>query len=146
MRAMRVVLAAGLMIASQLASACDFVPLRIAANVGKIGDVTVNLGEPDDSRHPTAWQGSLTISTDSAPACTVSDEVSIAITPVMFAEGILYVPTYSGSSNVVHAVDVKTCKVIWRSDDFIGKTRFEKGRLIMGASQLRVDRHCRPTP
>ncbi|CAJ3719392.1 Uncharacterised protein [Burkholderia pseudomallei] len=146
MRAMLAVLAAGLVIASQLASACDFVPLRIAVNVGKIGDVIVNLGEPDDSRHPTAWQGPLTISTGSAPACTVSDEVSIIGRPVVFAEDVLYVPTYSGSSSMVYAVDVKTCRVIWRSDDFPEKMRFENGRLIMGTSQLRVDRRCRPVP
>ncbi|WP_148037703.1 hypothetical protein [Burkholderia pseudomallei] len=143
---MLAVLAAGLVIASQLASACDFVPLRIAVNVGKIGDVIVNLGEPDDSRHPTAWQGPLTISTGSAPACTVSDEVSIIGRPVVFAEDVLYVPTYSGSSSMVYAVDVKTCRVIWRSNDFPEKMRFENGRLIMGTSQLRVDRRCRPVP
>lgn len=142
MRAMRAVLAAGLLVASQLASACDFEPLRIAVNVGKVGGVTVNLGESDNSQHPTAWQGPLTLSTGSAPACTVSDEVSIIVRPVVFADGILYVPTYSGSSSIVYAVDVKSCKVIWRSDDFPEKTRFEKGRLIMGTSQLRVDRRC----
>lgn len=146
MRALRAVLAAGLMVASQWALACDFAPLRIVTNMGKIGDVTVNLGEPDDSQHPTAWQGPLTLSTGSAPACTVSDEVSIIGRPVVFADGVLYVPTYSGSSSIVYAVDVKTCKVIWRSDDFPEKTRFEKGRLIMGTSQLRVDRRCRPVP
>ncbi|CAJ2746243.1 Uncharacterised protein [Burkholderia pseudomallei] len=39
-----------------------------------------------------------------------------------------------------------TCKVIWRSDDFAEKTRFEKGTLIMGTNQVRVDRRCRPAP
>jgi len=76
-RAIDAVLVATLLIASGLASACDFEPLRIVTNRGKIGDVTVSFGEPDDSRHPTARQGPLTISTDSAPACTVRDEVSI---------------------------------------------------------------------
>lgn len=146
MRAIRTMLAAGLVVASQLASACDLVPLRILANMGKIGEVTVGFGEPDDSRHPTAWQGPLTISTGFAPACTVSDEVSIIVRPLVFAAGVLYVPTYSGSSSIVYAVDVKTCKVIWRSDDFPEKTRFEKRRLIMGTTQLRVDRRCRPVP
>ncbi|MBF3411146.1 hypothetical protein ACGY7B_26265 [Burkholderia pseudomallei] len=146
MRALRAVLAAGLVVASQVASACDFVPLRIPVNVGKIGGVTVSFGEPDDSHHSAAWQGPLTLSTGSAPACTVSDEVLIIVRPVVFADGVLYVPTYSGSSSILYAVDVKTCKVIWRSDGFPEKTRFDKRRLIMGTSQLRVDRHCRPVP
>ena len=146
MRAIRAVLAAGLVVTLRVASACDFVPLRIPVNVGTIEGVTVDFGEPDDTRYPTAWQGPLTISTGSVSACTVSNEVSIIVRPVVFADGVLYVPTYSGSSSIVYAVDVKTCKVIWRSEDFPGKMRFDKGSLIIGTSQLRVDRRCRPVP
>jgi hypothetical protein len=134
----------GLVLAPVLVSACELTPVPIAGEVARIGDIRLDFGEPDDARHPSAWQGPLRISTGAAPACTASDEVSIIVNPVVFAQGVLYVPTYSGSSDMVYAVDVKTCKVIWRSDDFAGKTRFEKGRLIMGTRPLRVDGHCRP--
>ncbi|GGA38497.1 hypothetical protein [Dyella nitratireducens] len=127
------------------AQACDFTPVRIVQSVGKVGDITVNFGEADDAQHPTAWQGPLQISVGGAPACPVSDEVSIIEDPVILAGDVLYVPTYSGSNNYLYAVDVKTCKVIWHSSHFAGKTVLKKGRLFAGKDEVVVDRQCRPS-
>ena len=133
-----------LTLAPAVSQACDLAPVQIVHSEGKVGDVTMNFGEADDAQHPTAWQGPLQISVGSAPACTVSDDVSIIEEPVMFGEGILYVPTYSGSNNRLYAVDAKTCKVLWRSSDFSGKASFKKGKLVMGAKEVAVGKRCRP--
>ena len=124
--------------------ACDMVPMRITGSIGQIRGVTVAFGMADDTRQPTAWQGPLRITTGAAPACEVSDEVAIAEAPVMLGDGILYVPTYSGSSNRLYAVDVKTCRVLWRSRDFDGPIRFRGDHFTLGRRRLPFDRKCRP--
>ncbi|RUL77711.1 hypothetical protein [Dyella choica] len=127
-----------------LVQACDFTPVPIVGSVGKVGQVSVSFGEADDVKHPAAWQGPLQISVDGAPQCSVSEDVSIVEEPVMLAGDVLYVPTYSGSNNRLYAVDVKTCKVIWRSVNFSGKTVLKQGRLVAGKSGIAVDKRCRP--
>jgi hypothetical protein len=144
MRQVLVFSAALLMLITLFAQACDFTPVRIEQSTGKAGDVTVDLGEADDAQHPTAWQGPLRISMGGAPACTVSDDVSIVEEPVLLGGDILYVPTYSGSNNSLYAVNVNTCAVIWHSSHFGGKTVFRKGRLFAGKSEISTDKRCRP--
>lgn len=63
----------------------------------------------------------------------------------MLGDGILYVPTYSGSDNRLYAVDVKSCRVLWRSHDFSGPTRFKDGYFVVGSERVSLDRNCRPT-
>ncbi|HUB89587.1 MAG TPA: hypothetical protein VMA74_07635, partial [Dyella sp.] len=132
MRLTHAVSAAALMLLPLLVQACDFIPVQIVQSLGSVGNISVNVGDAYDARHPTAWQGPLHISIDGAPACSVSDDVSIVEAPVMLAGDVLYVPTYSGSNNYLYALDVKTCKVIWRSGHFTGKTVLKKGRLLAG--------------
>lgn len=126
-----------------LAQACDLTTIQIVRGVGEVGNISVNFGEADDAQHPTAWQGPLQISVAGAPACSVSDDASIVEGPVLFGDDVLFVPTYSGSNNRVYAVDVKTCKVIWRSGHFAGKVVWRKGQLFAGKSKVAIDQHCR---
>lgn len=146
MHAGHVGLVIALALAPSLAGACDLTPVRIVNGVAAVGDVRMTFEEGIPARNPDAWQGPLGISVGAGPACSASDRVSIIEQPVMLAGDILYVPTYSGSSNIVYALDVKTCGVIWRSRDFVGKTVFRKGALIMGGTRVRLDRDCRVVP
>ena len=144
MRLTQMAVATGLMFVVLVAQACDLKPVPIVQSIGKAGDVTVNFGEADDVQHPSACEGPLQISVGDAPVCSVSEDVSIVEQPVMYGSGVLYVPTYSGSNNRLYAVDVKTCKVIWRSDNFDAKPVFKKGKVVMGVKEVSIDKRCRP--
>jgi hypothetical protein len=144
MRAILAVLVATLTVTPGIASPCDFSPVQIEGGIAKVGNVTIGLGESIGGPQPTAWQGPMTISVGAAPACTVSEDVSIIEGPIALAGGLLYVPTYSGSSSIVYAVEATTCAVVWRSEEYEGKAAFKPGRLITGARAIRVDRRCRP--
>lgn len=144
MRASRCLLAVVLAWFPVVVWACDLAPLSIAGSIGKLHGVSVSFGEADDALHPTAWQGPLRIAQGSAPACVVSDEVAIVEQPVMLGNGVLYVPTYSGSNNRLYAVDTGNCRVLWHSGDFNGPTRFVHGRFVIGRKQVQLDRKCRP--
>ena len=110
----------------------------------KLGGVSVAFGAADDASHPTAWQGPLRIATGGAPACTVGDEVAIVEAPVMLGNGILYVPTYSGSNSRLYAVDTGTCRVLWRSGRFSGPASYRDGRFVIGGRPVPLDSKCRP--
>jgi outer membrane protein assembly factor BamB len=127
-----------------LAGACDMVALPVVHGRASARGVTVTFGAADDAAHPTAWQGRVTISTGSVPACVAGGEVSIVEAPILLGHGILYVPTYSGSNNRVYAVDTQSCRVLWRSAYFNGTTSFRGDRLKMGGKSVRLDDDCRP--
>jgi len=92
---------------------CRLTPMSIHGSTAKAEGVTVTFGEPDDTRHPAAWQGPLQISSAGTPqVCTVSDEVSIVENPVLIGQRVLYVSTYSGSTDRVYAVDVASCRIL----------------------------------
>ena len=126
------------------AQACNFMPVPIVQSAAKVQQLSLEFGEADDNQHPTAWQGPLRISVAGAPACSVSEDVSIIEEPVTLAGNVLYVPTYSGSNNRLFAVDVRTCKVIWQSRPFDGKTVLRQGKLVAGNKDVAVDKQCRP--
>lgn len=130
--------------ATAVAGACHLAPVNIVGGVGRLGGVSVAFGAADDAQHPAAWQGPLRITTGTARACTVSDEVAIVENPVMIGGGVLYVPTYSGSNNRLYAVDTASCRVLWRSPAFNGPTRFMDGHLTIGRHRVPLDRRCRP--
>lgn len=144
MRTARCPLLIALALMPALAAACDLRPLAIVDSVGKQGALSVSFGVADDAAHPTAWQGPLRIANGGAPACVVGDEVAIVERPVMLGNGILYVPTYSGSNNRLYAVDTGNCRVLWRSRDFHGSVRFAHGRFVIGREPVPLDRKCRP--
>ena len=127
-----------------MADACALVDVPVARSTARVGDVTLAFGQPDDARHPKAWLGPLKISVGSAPACTVSDDVSIIEMPVMLGGNTVYVSSYSGSTNRLYAVNVKSCRVIWRSRDFRGTTRFQDAMLTFGGQHLRLNQDCHP--
>ncbi|TAL68696.1 MAG: hypothetical protein EPN79_07105 [Burkholderiaceae bacterium] len=120
------------------------VALQVVHSRATARGVTVALGAADDTAHPAAWQGPVTISAGAAPACVVGDEVAIVEAPVLLGRGILYLPTYSGSNNRVYAVDSRSCRVLWRSGYFNGATSFSGGRLSMGEKSARLDDNCHP--
>ncbi|MEW9570876.1 hypothetical protein ABQJ54_03875 [Rhodanobacter sp. Si-c] len=144
MRMVRALLCLALVPVPAVAGTCRLAPVNIVGSVGRLGDVSVAFGAADDAQHPSAWQGPLQITTGTAPACTVSDEVAIVENPVVMGDGVLYVPTYSGSNNRLYAVDTTSCRVLWRSRAFDGPTRFRDGRLIIGGRRVPLDRQCHP--
>lgn len=123
---------------------CDLVDMPIAGNTGRIGDVTVAFGDADNPRSPTAWQGPLRISMGSGPACTASDAVSIVEKPVLLGQDVLYVSTYSGSTNRVYAIDVKTCRTLWQGPAFTGSVDHRGALLTTGSHHIRLTVECRP--
>lgn len=144
MRVPRRLLVCALALVPAAAAACHLLPMRIAGSAGRLGGVSVAFGAADDASHPTAWQGPLRIATGGAPACTVGDEVAIVEAPVMLGNGILYVPTYSGSNSRLYAVDTGTCRVLWRSGRFSGPASYRDGRFVIGGRPVPLDSKCRP--
>lgn len=130
--------------APAFAHCCDLSPLTIAGSTAKSGDLAVGFGEPDNAQHPTAWQGPLTITVGTMPACTVSEDVAIVEQPVLLGRGALFVPTYSGSNNKLYILDVQTCKVLWQSPAYTGATTYTHGVLKMGAHSVQLNDECRP--
>lgn len=123
---------------------CNLIEMPITGNMGRIGNVTVAFGDVDDPLSPAAWQGPLKIAMDSGPACTASNEVSIVEKPVMLGHDVLYVSTYSGSTNRVYAIDVKTCRTLWESPAFTGSVDHHGAMLITGSHHIRLTVECRP--
>lgn len=145
MRAARRLLVVVLAWVPVVAGACNLAPLPIIGDgIGRLGDVSVSLGAADDPLCPAAWQGPLRIAIGRVPACVVGDEVTIVEPPLMLGNGILYVPTYSGSNNRLYAVDAGNCRVLWRSRGFNGPPRFGRGHIAIGHGQVRLDQKCRP--
>lgn len=145
MMARQRMLALGLAWLPTVAPACQLKPMTIDAGVARAGRVMVSLGEADDAAHPSAWQGPLRITVGAAPACTASDAVAIIEAPLWLGDGVIYVPTYSGSNNRLYAVDVRSCRVLWRSWPYSGPTRYTHGQLRIGARTVPPDHRCRPT-
>lgn len=112
----------------------DLTPMNIQGSFAKASGVTVDLGEADDPKHPTAWQGPLKIMSAKSRTCTTAD-ISIITPPLWLGHSALYVSTYSGSQNQIIRVDVKSCQVIWKSQPFSGSVHY------LGGRQWRVGSH-----
>lgn len=123
---------------------CRLAEVAVDGQAAKVGQRVLDLGEADDPQHPTAWQGPLRITSAQGPGCEVDAAVSIIEKPLLAGDALLYVPTYSGSENHVYAVDLRTCRVVWKSPAFTGATRAEPGALILGSRRLPLDAACRP--
>jgi len=80
----------------------DFRRLEFRDNRASMEGLTVELAEPDDPDHPSAWQGPLQI----AGRCTAN--ISL-ITAVYVSHGARYLIaiSYSGSLNYAHYIDVQ---------------------------------------
>jgi hypothetical protein len=124
-------------------SACDLVSLPVSGNQVQAGKTRVTLGEADDSQHPAAWQGPLQVQAADGRTCTVSEDVAIIEKPLLLGNGhILFVPTYSGSTNRVYAVDLQDCRVRWKSLEFSGATSQANNVLIMGRTKTKLPKSC----
>jgi outer membrane protein assembly factor BamB len=125
-------------------AACPLSSAAVSGNTATVGRIVLDLGEADDSRHPTAWQGPLKIAAAGGPPCTVSEEVAIIEKPLLLAGTTVYVPTYSGSENRLYSIDTRTCEVIWKSQPYAGPIRYTDGQIVVGAKTVRLNRACRP--
>jgi outer membrane protein assembly factor BamB len=123
-------------------TACTLTVLPITGHIATAPDISFDLGDADDAQHPSAWQGPIKVTQKYGQACAVDDEVAIIERPLLFGASVLYVPTYSGSENRVYAIDTKTCKVLWKSQTFTGKTAFKAGRLIYGTTTVALGKDC----
>jgi outer membrane protein assembly factor BamB len=123
-------------------TACHLTVVAITGHTATAGGNSFDLGDADDTQHPTAWQGPLKITTSSGQSCAVDDDVAIIERPLLFGASVLYVPTYSGSENRVYAIDTKTCKVLWKSQVFTGKTLLKAGKLIYGKHSTALANDC----
>lgn len=128
------------------ARTCHLLPMTVVGSTGTAGATVIDFGAANRPQRPTAWQGPLRIKVGGAPACAVSDAVAIVEAPVLMGDGILYVPTYSGSNNRLYAVDARTCRVLWHSANFNGSTQFTHGVLHIGGKAVRLGHHCFPRP
>lgn len=126
------------------AGACDLRPLSVTGSRASSGLVSVNLGEADDLVRPSAWQGPLLIGVVGKPVCTVSDVVALIERPLLLGNGrFLFVPTYSGSTNRVYELDVRDCRVVWKSLAFRGHMSHAGNGLSMGSRTLTLSPSCR---
>jgi hypothetical protein len=79
----------------------------------KLGELTVQLFEPDNAQSPKAWEGPLKlVHAKVGSACTA--DVSL-VTKVFGASGAGYlvVVSSSGSKQFIHYVDSKSCAPAW---------------------------------
>ncbi len=90
------------------AAAPDFRRLDFHDNRASAGGITVELAEPDNPQHPTAWQGPLKI----VGRCTAN--ISL-ITAVYASPGARYLiaVTYSGSLRYAQYIDLQSCRELW---------------------------------
>ena len=95
--------------------------LTVHGSVVQAGGYRLDLGEADDPVHPQAWQGPIQITASDGHSCTVSDDVAIVSPPLLLTHGsLLYVNTYSGSTNRLFVVDARNCDIKWISPGFAG--------------------------
>jgi len=101
-------LALGVLLTCCGATGPDFHRLEFRENRTSAEGIVVELADPDNPDHPTAWLGPLRI----ASRCTA--ELSL-ITAVYASKGTRYlvVLTYSGSLRYAHFVDLKSCRELW---------------------------------
>lgn len=125
-------------------STCNLGSVSVTGKVAKAGNLALDLGEADDPQHPTAWQGPLKITNETGLACTVSEDVAMIEQSLLLGASVVYVPTYSGSENHLYAVDLKSCRVLWKSPAYTGKIRYSGSTLQWGRHSSAINAQCRP--
>jgi outer membrane protein assembly factor BamB len=128
--------------AAMAGTACTLTTLSIAGHVATANGVSFDFGDADDLQYPSAWQGPIKIQNASGQSCAVDEDVAIIERPLLLGRGVLYVPTYSGSENRLYAIDTKTCKALWKSAAFNGRTSFNAGKLIYGSNAAAIGNDC----
>ncbi len=109
------------LVAPAVAAPPGFTALTAHGSMVQAGGYRLDLGEADDPLHPQAWQGPIQITSSDGHSCTVSDDVAIVSPPLLLTQGsLLYVNTYSGSTNRLFVVDARNCGIKWTSPEFAG--------------------------
>lgn len=99
---------------------------------------TIDLGEADQPKNPSAWQGPLRVD-----ACSL--DMGIIEEPLVFvAPKFLYVATYSGSNRMFRLVDLDRCSMKWKSRQFSGGLDVTKRGIWLGGQQVRLNQACLP--
>lgn len=129
---------------SVAAQTCNYLLVKPGSGKFNTGKVTVDLGQADDPTHPGAWQGPIIITQADGASCAVGPEVGIVEQPIYRDNRHFLVTTYSGSNRVVYAIDAKSCRVLWHSHPFAGKTRLQGNELQIGKDAITLDAECVP--
>ncbi|MFB9125923.1 hypothetical protein E2553_33135 [Paraburkholderia dipogonis] len=137
---------AGLLIAAPVAIAqpCHYSEVNPGTGRVSVGDLSIDLGQNDGTESPTAWLGPVTLNRAGGASCSVDPNVSIVERPLYTNGKQLFVSTYSGSEQVVYAIDASTCKIQWKSDSFSGKVRLSGNRLQLDKRKVRLGANCTP--
>jgi hypothetical protein len=108
----------------------DFRRLAFHDNRASMDGVTVQLEEPDQPDHPTAWQGPLTI----VGRCTANLSL---ITSVYVSRGSPYLIaiTYSGSTRYARYIDAQTCRESWPANTATSDLSIAGDDLATGAGR-----------
>jgi hypothetical protein len=99
--------------------ACSYAPVNVGNGKFTAGSLQVDLGDGNDPTKPTVWEGPIVI-TKGRASCTVDEKVSLLNGAMWFDGSKFLVGTFSGSSDVLYAVD-SNCKILWNSDSYTGK-------------------------
>ncbi|MGZ3181998.1 MAG: hypothetical protein ACXU8N_06110 [Telluria sp.] len=120
------------------ASACQLTSVEPRNGELHIGNVRWALGEADDEHRPSAWQGPL-----HAGRCSI--ELGIIERPfALTSNSMLFLNTYSGSERELNLVDLKACKVRWKSGRFVGNVTLDARGLRLGKRSIRLSESCWP--
>jgi hypothetical protein len=141
-----VVTVAGLLIAGPvaLAQSCHYSEVNPGTGKVSVGDLSIDLGQSDGTDSPTAWLGPVTLSRAGGASCSVDPNVSIVERPLYTNGKQFLVSTYSGSEQVVYAIDAATCKVQWKSASFSGKVKLSGNRLQLDKRKVKLGSNCMP--
>jgi hypothetical protein len=120
------------------ACACRLTSVEPKGNELHIGTLRWSLGEADDVRSPSAWQGPL-----HAGSCSIKLDI-IEGPFALTSSGMLFVNTYSGSERELHLVDLRACKIRWKSGRYTGKLKLDSQALQLGQRSIRLSESCMP--
>lgn len=139
-------IAAALLVAgpAAMAQSCRYGEVNPGTGKVSVGDLSIDLGQSDGTDAPTAWLGPVTLSRAGGASCSVDPNVSIVERPLYSNGKQLLVSTYSGSEQVVYAIDASTCKIEWKSDSFSGRVRLNGNRLQLDRRKVKLGSNCVP--
>ena len=122
--------------------ACRYVPLDPGTGRVTIDGRTIDLGEADSLPVPGAWQGPIAIA--GVTRCVVDPAVAIVERPIFQDGRHMLVTTYSGSNRTIFAIELPTCRVVWRSAAFAGAVRLTGDTLFLGKTARPLGPNCLP--
>ncbi|MGH8779929.1 hypothetical protein [Paraburkholderia sp.] len=139
-----VLLAGQAAVAVAAAQTCRYSEVNPGSGKVTARQLSIDLAQSDGTDRPTAWIGPMTIAREGGESCSVDPNVSIIERPIYTDGQHVLVSTYSGSEQIVYAIDAKDCKVMWESERFSGKVRLTGNRLRMDQKTVRLGADCTP--